>query len=94
MKIIMGFTFKILQRILSYIHAKLQLCMCSSDEVFQHCREGCFGVYFPSCEAMREINTKITLEWAKFILFLTRYNKSINDDKNDNVQRSFHLFCQ
>ena len=24
-----------------------------------------FGVYFPSCEATREINTKITLEWAQ-----------------------------
>ena len=23
------------------------------------------GVYFPSCEATREINTKITLEWAQ-----------------------------
>ena len=27
-------------------------------------REGYFGVYFPSCAATREINTKITLEWA------------------------------
>ena len=26
---------------------------------------GYFGVYFPSCEATREINTKITLEWAQ-----------------------------
>ena len=24
-----------------------------------------FGVYFPSCEATREINTNITLEWAQ-----------------------------
>ena len=26
---------------------------------------GLFGVYFPSCEATKEINTKITLEWAQ-----------------------------
>ena len=26
--------------------------------------EGYFDVYFPSCAATREINTKITLEWA------------------------------
>ena len=42
--------------------------MYSSDELFQCSREGYFGVYFPSCEASeatREINTKITLEWAQ-----------------------------
>ena len=27
-------------------------------------REGYFGVYFTSCEATSEINTKITLEWV------------------------------
>ena len=36
-----------------------------SEELFQHWREGYFGVYFPSCEATREINTKITLEWGQ-----------------------------
>ena len=36
-----------------------------SDELFQRSREGYFGVYFPGCEATREINTKITLEWAQ-----------------------------
>ena len=37
-----------------------------SDElVFQRSREGDFSVYFLICEAMREINTKITLEWAQ-----------------------------
>ena len=36
-----------------------------SDELFQHSREGYFGVYFPSWEATREINTKITLEWVQ-----------------------------
>ena len=39
--------------------------MYSSDEPFQRSREGYFGVYFPSCEATREINTKITLEWVQ-----------------------------
>ena len=39
--------------------------MYSSDKLFQRSREGYFGVYFPSCEATREINTKTTLEWAQ-----------------------------
>ena len=38
--------------------------MYSSGELFMRSREGYFGVYFPSCEATRETNTKITLEWA------------------------------
>ena len=32
--------------------------------LFMRSREGYFGVYFPSCVATREINTKITIEWA------------------------------
>ena len=39
--------------------------MYSTDEPFQRSQEGYSGVYFPSCEATREINTKITLEWAQ-----------------------------
>ena len=39
--------------------------MYSSDESFQRSQEGYFGVYFSSCEATREINTKITLERAQ-----------------------------
>ena len=39
--------------------------MLSSDELFKFSREGYFGVYFLSCEATQEINTKITLEWAQ-----------------------------
>ena len=65
--------------------------MYSSEELFQRSREGYFGVYFPSCEATSEINTKITHEWETvrhestyIILFLTRHNQSINDDKNDD----------
>ena len=39
--------------------------MYSSDKLFQRSWDGYFGVYFPSCEATREINTQITLEWAQ-----------------------------
>ena len=39
--------------------------MYSSDELFQRSLEGYFGVYFPSCKATREINTKMTLEWTQ-----------------------------
>ena len=74
--------------------------MYSNYELFQRSREGYFGVYFPSCETTREINTKLTLEWAQkqlvtrvhtllyFYLFLTRQNKSINDDENDDLNPS------
>ena len=31
---------------------------------FSTLREGYFGVYFPNCAATRELNTKLTLEWA------------------------------
>ena len=68
--------------------------MYSSNEVLQRSWEGYFGVYFPSCFATREINTKIALEWVQkpfghdstyIVLFLTRYNESINDDKNGDL---------
>ena len=36
-----------------------------------------FGVYFPSCEATREINTKITLSWRQK-QFATRVHKSFS----------------
>ena len=39
--------------------------MYSSDELFQRSEEGYFCVYCPGCEASREMNTKITLEWAQ-----------------------------
>ena len=38
-------------------------CMYWSGELFRHWRGSYFGVYSWSCEATREINTKITLEW-------------------------------
>ena len=40
-------------------------CLFSSDELCERSREGYFGVYFPSCDATREINTKITHDWAQ-----------------------------
>ena len=55
--------------------------MYSSNELFQQSREGYFGVYFPSAETVRPEITYI-------ILFLTRYNESINTDKNDNLYTS------
>ena len=39
--------------------------MYSCDELFMHSLKCYFGVYFPRCYATREINTKITLSWAK-----------------------------
>ena len=70
--------------------------MYSSYEPFQRSREGYFDVYFASCEATREINIKITLLYVEtvrhestyVILFLTRYNESINDDKHDELYTS------
>ena len=64
--------------------------MYSRGELFMRSREGYFGVYFPSCVATMEINTKLSLAWAHkqfvtrvtyIILFLTRHNESINNAK-------------
>ena len=71
--------------------------MYSSDELFQRSREGYFGVSFPSCEATRENehqnNTWVSTETVRhestyIIIFLTRLNKSMNDDKNDDLYTS------
>ena len=40
-------------------------CMYSSDELFQRSRERYSAGYFIRCEAAREMNTKITPEWAQ-----------------------------
>ena len=60
-------------------------------QLFMHPQEGYFGAYFPSCTAMMEINTKITLKWAnkQFImkvhrLFYFLLEIKINDDKNSD----------
>ena len=48
--------------------------MYTSDELFQRSQEGYFSVYFPSCEATKEMNTKIILEWAQK-QFVTKVHK-------------------
>ena len=58
--------------------------MHSSDELFQRSREGYFGVYFPSVETVRHESTYI-------ILFLTRHNESINEDKNTIFTRRLRV---
>ena len=68
--------------------------MYSHGELFMCSQEGYFSVYFPSSEATREINTKnntrvsaetVRQESICIILFLTRHNESINDDKNNSL---------
>ena len=55
----------------------IEWCMYSSGELFLRSREGYFGVYFPSCEATMETNTKGTLEWAQK-QFVTRVHTLFN----------------
>ena len=57
--------------------------MYSSDEPFQRSQEGYFGVN----------NTRVSTETVRhestyIILFLTRHNESINDDKHDELYTS------
>ena len=40
-------------------------CVYSSEKLFQCSQEGYSSVYFPICEATREMNTKIILEWVQ-----------------------------
>ena len=47
--------------------------MYSHEDLFQCLQEGYFGVYFPSCKATREINSKITLEWVQKQLVMRVY---------------------
>ena len=44
-------------------------CMHVIDELFLRSKLGYFGDYFTSCEAVREMDTKMTLQWAtkKFV---------------------------
>ena len=60
-------------------------------------REGCFGVYFPSRDATRENNTKITLDWAQKLFvtivhtlfnFLRDITDPFNDDKSEDLYTS------
>ena len=56
--------------------------MYSSDELFQRSRKGYFLCLFP------ELQSNNSSESTYIILFLTRYNVSINDDKNNNLYTS------
>ena len=74
--------------------------MYSSDELFQRSRECYFGVYlFPELRSnegnKHQNNIWVSAETVRYestyiILFLTWYNESITDDKNDIVPVS-HL---
>ena len=60
--------------------------MYSSYELFQGSPEGYFGVHFPSCWNKHQNNTKMSAETVRcestyIILFLTRHDKSINNNK-------------
>ena len=68
--------------------------MYSSDELFQRSREGYFGAYFPSCDATKEMNTKISLEWAQK-QFVTRVHTSfifLHDTTNPKMTIKATIF--
>ena len=68
--------------------------MCSSDELFQHSHEGHFGVYNKYQNNTRVSAETVCHESTYIILFLTRHNESINDDKNDDLYTSsLYLTC-
>ena len=60
----------------NFLLAKLYLCV-PPLLACVNVREGYFGVYFPSCEATREINSKITL---------VKYLYNDNMEKNERKQ--------
>ena len=49
--------------------------MYSSDKLFQYSQEGYFGVYFPSCEATAEINTKVTPNHKHMWIFVLKVDE-------------------
>ena len=63
--------------------------MYSCDEPFMRSLECYFGVYFPSCCATREINTKITLSWAHK-QFATRVHTLFSIDTCTDARCLFH----
>ena len=71
--------------------------MYSSDELFQRSREGYFWCLFLELRSnegnKHQNNTRVSAETVRhestyIILFLTRHNESINDDRNDDVYTS------
>ena len=62
--------------------------MYSSDELFQHSREGYFGVYTKHQNNTR-VSAKTVRQKSTYIaLFFTWHKESINDDKK---RRSLHI---
>ena len=65
------------RRYIQYI--KGNVCTWVANCLFGHKSECYFGVYFPCCEATREINTQITLLWpcncllGQYIYYLISY---------------------
>ena len=71
--------------------------MYSSDELFQRSGGGLFLCLFPALRSnagnKHKNNTRMSTETVRdesayIILFLTRHNVSINDDKNDDLYTS------
>ena len=83
------------------VHFKNNVCTRVANCLCAH--ESVLFVFFPTCVAIRGMNTKITLEWAheQFVtrvptLFLShiRHNESINGDKNGNLQTCSSCFTR
>ena len=68
--------------------------MYSRGELFMRSREGYFGVYVPSCAATREINTKITLEWAhkQFVTRVHTLFYFLHDMTNPKITLKTRIF--
>ena len=68
--------------------------MYSRGELLMRSREGYFGVYFPSCAATREINIKITLEWAhkQFITRIHTLFHFLHDMTNPKIPLKTRIF--
>ena len=71
--------------------------MYSSGELFMHSLEGYFGVLFSELHSnersKHQDNSWVSVETVRhkstyIVLVLTRYQKSINDDKNDDLLTS------
>ena len=63
----------------------IQYYVNSNGGLFMRSREDYFIVYYPSCAASREINTKKHSSGC----INSWHNESINDDKNDDLHTSF-----
>ena len=66
--------------------------MYSHDKLFLHSLECYFGVNFPSWEATREINTKITLSWV-LKQFITRVHTLFSMYATYSISHRNCRFC-